>query len=136
MRPRAKGPAWAVRLVMAATAAMASQGCSYLGADDKAATQTAGRTALYDGLSNTEVLKARQNRQAALEKLKRNRSRYWSDGASGSKGETTPMRTYKTADGVYCREFVEAVETHGAIRRVLVDTACRDRDGQWKLVMN
>jgi len=121
---------------MAATAALAGQGCSYLGADDKAATQTAARTALYDGLSNTEVLKAQQNRQAALEKLIRNKSRYWSDGASGSKGETTPIRTYKTADGVYCREFIEAVEPGGVGRRVVVDTACRDRDGQWKLVMN
>jgi len=129
-------PVRAVRLVMAATAALAGQGCSYLGADDKPATQTAARTSLYDGLSNSEVLKARQNRQAALEKLMRNRSRYWSDGASGSKGETTPTRTYKTADGIYCREFVEAVETRGVGRRVVVGTACRDRDGQWKRVMN
>lgn len=129
-------PVWAVRLVMAATAALAGQGCSYLAMGDKAATQTAAPTALYDGLSNTEALKARQNRQAALEKLVRNRSRHWSDGASGSQGETTPIRTYKTADGVYCREFVEAVEPRGAGRRVVVDTACRDRDGQWKLVMN
>jgi surface antigen len=120
---------------MAATAALASQGCSLLPANSgTAATQTAARTALYDGLSNAEAQKAQQNRQAALEKLVRNRSRYWS--GNGGKGETTPIRTYKTVDGVYCREFVEAVETRDAGRRVAVDTACRDRDGQWKLVMN
>jgi surface antigen len=122
---------------MAASAALAGQGCSFLPADKGTATPgTASRTALYDGLSDAETRKARQNRQAALEKLVHNRSRFWSDSASGSKGETTPIRTYKTGNGVYCREFVEAVETSNAARRVAVDTACRDRDGQWKLVMN
>jgi surface antigen len=128
-------PAWVVWLVMAAPAALASQGCSLLPSDNgTTATQTAARTALYGGLSDTEALQARKNRQVALEKLVRNRSRHWS--GNGGKGETTPIRTYKTVAGVYCREFVEAVETRDAGRRVAVDTACRDRDGQWKLVMN
>ena len=133
--PRA-APRRVLGLVVATAAMFGGSGCALFDRADKPEELASGpNAALYAGLGDSEIRKAQKNRQVALEKLVRNRSLTWTNGTSGSKGEATPIRTYKTVEGFYCREFVEAVETPDLGRRVAVNTACRDSDGRWKLVM-
>ena len=58
----------------------------------------------------------------------------WSSDQPGSGGSITPIRTYKNAQGQYCREFVERRQQAGqTIERRGV--ACRSEQG-WQLKAN
>lgn len=54
----------------------------------------------------------------------------WHNPASGSRGAVTPVRTFRNADGSWCREYLEEATIEGALdkRRAI---ACRESDGQW-----
>jgi anti-sigma factor RsiW len=49
----------------------------------------------------------------------------------GSHGAVTPIRTFRTVEGQWCREYKEIVETGGSVetRRGI---ACRNPEGEWK----
>lgn len=77
---------------------------------------------------------ARATVQEALETQRSRASLSWTDEDDGSRGEVTPLRTFRTTAGYYCREYVEVVETAADGRTQRQRTACRDSDGQWKLI--
>lgn len=87
---------------------------------------------VYGPLTPRAEVLARNTVQEALEKASSRTSLTWSYVEDGSKGAITPLRTYRTTAGYYCREYLEIVETStdGATRRQR--TACRDDDGLWK----
>ena len=90
-----------------------------------------GDPAYHPLAPRAEVL-ARNTVQEALETARSRTSLSWIYVEDGSKGEITPLRTYRTTTGYYCREYLEVVEasTEEATRRQR--TACRDNDGLWK----
>ena len=93
------------------------------------------RTATLDvGPAVDEIDRARalDARQAALERNLSGRSLRWENRARGVAGTVTPIRTYRTRDGIYCREFLETVRREAADSRVQ-RTACRDQDGVWRV---
>lgn len=57
----------------------------------------------------------------------------WSNPDSGNAGSVTPTKTYKQADGSYCREYQQTV-TVGGKTQDAYGTACRQPDGSWKVV--
>jgi surface antigen len=57
----------------------------------------------------------------------------WRNPDSGHYGTVTPTRTYQTAEGTYCREYQQTV-TIGGEQHQSYGTACRQPDGQWKIV--
>lgn len=57
----------------------------------------------------------------------------WQNPDSGHSGNVTPTKTYKASSGQYCREYQQEVVVGGQKRKAY-GTACRQQDGQWKIV--
>ena len=86
---------------------------------EAAAVQAADREAMAAALSE------------ALEKRLSGVAVDWHNQASGSSGAVTPVRTFRNADGRWCREYLEEATIAGSLdsRRAI---ACRESDGQWR----
>ncbi|MEZ5666723.1 MAG: RT0821/Lpp0805 family surface protein [Alphaproteobacteria bacterium] len=69
--------------------------------------------------------------QLALETRASGESESWQNPATGMHGTVTPLRTYQSAIGIYCREYEVSVMRDGS-GEASRDAACRDSDGQWK----
>ena len=89
---------------------------------------------LYRGLDENDVGLARETVQKALETMRSDHSLAWSSAASGVTGRVTPLATFKTSTGYFCRRYREAVigGANGAASSIRV--ACRDDDGVWRPV--
>ena len=85
-----------------------------------------------DGISPDARLKMERSFQQALEIKKSGDSMPWSSQQSKIFGETIPVNTFKTADGKYCRRYVQKLELPGR-RRTYYGLAVRDADGVWKV---
>ena len=57
----------------------------------------------------------------------------WRNPDSGAVYEATPMATYQSANGRYCREFTTTALV-GGTRQEVYGTACRQPDGSWEIV--
>lgn len=68
----------------------------------------------------------------ALETRVSGESLPWRNENSGNYGAVTPERTWRRADGNYCREFTQTV-TVGGQEQTAYGTACRQSDGTWKI---
>jgi len=56
----------------------------------------------------------------------------WRNPDSGSRGTVTPVRTYRSESGKWCREYtLTTVADDGSARRRRA-IACREADGKWK----
>lgn len=86
----------------------------------------------YSTLTPRAEVLARNTVQEALETARSRTSLTWIFAEDGSKGEITPLRTYRTTTGFYCREYVEVVDSGSEGRTSRQRTACRDADGLWK----
>jgi surface antigen len=68
-----------------------------------------------------------------LEKNRTGQSSSWANPDSGSEVTVVPTRTYQQPSGEYCREYQTEV-TIGRRAEKAYGTACRQPDGQWKIV--
>lgn len=86
---------------------------------------------LYGGLGDAEIALAEAAVQEALENNPSRHPASWRSEVTGRAGTVTPVRTFRAAEGFFCREFEETVvspnETRSAVR-----LACRARDGRWR----
>ena len=57
----------------------------------------------------------------------------WKNPDSGNYGDVTPVRSYNSQQGQYCREFQQTIYVDGK-REQGYGTACRQPDGSWQLV--
>lgn len=67
----------------------------------------------------------------ALERRLSGETVAWQNARSGSSGSVTPVRTFRNADGEWCREYREEVnlaEEYRARRAI----ACRSPEGEWR----
>jgi surface antigen len=55
---------------------------------------------------------------------------------SGSHVTITPVRTWKSTSGHYCREYEVMIAKPGSTAERDDGVRCRDRDGRWKSVKN
>ena len=69
----------------------------------------------------------------ALESAPSGQSVAWRNPDSGNAGAVTPVRTYQTSGGQYCREYTQTI-TVGGERHQSYGTACRQPDGTWRIV--
>lgn len=74
-----------------------------------------------------------QTQQRALESAPDNTQSAWRNPNSQNAGTVTPVRTYETGNGQYCREFQQTI-TVGGKTQSAYGTACRQPDGQWQIV--
>ena len=94
-------------------------------------TDTVNRSApLYTQMTETDVELADQTLQRTLEEKQSGIGLGWKNESSGNSGFVTPIRTYRTASGSYCREFSEVIVI-GNTSESYTNTACRSEDGIW-----
>ncbi len=74
-----------------------------------------------------------QTTQRTLESAPAGQSSTWQNPDSGHSGTVTPVRTYQTDSGQYCREFQQTVTIGGQTQQAY-GTACRQPDGSWRVV--
>lgn len=87
---------------------------------------------LYEGLSEAEKTQARRALQKALESTLSQSTLSWGS-TTGARGSTTPLRTFKTKTGSYCRVYRELV-SEGGTARVATQVACRGSEGIWEQI--
>jgi surface antigen len=75
---------------------------------------------------------ATQSADNALERYPDGQASTWENPNTGHAGQTTPTRTYETAQGP-CREYQTSVVIDGR-KQTAYGTACRQPDGSWKVV--
>jgi surface antigen len=84
-------------------------------------------------LDRADQLYASRAEYEALEYTPSGSSTPWRNPDTGHYGSITPIETYETASGQYCREFQHQAQIGGRTRDVY-GTACRTPDGQWQAV--
>jgi len=67
----------------------------------------------------------------ALDQLKSGEMANWQDAKTGWRGEITPLRTFKSKDARWCREY-RATNQLGKIENVRFGMACRTGEGEWR----
>jgi surface antigen len=87
---------------------------------------------VYNTLAPRAEVLARNTVQEALETARSRTTLSWNYAEDGSRGEITPLRTYRSSAGFYCREYLEVVDAGPEGRARRQRTACRDNDGLWK----
>ena len=76
---------------------------------------------------------AAEAQQKALESAPSGAPVSWQNPDNGHKGTVTPVKTYQTSSGQYCREFQSDITIEGKSEKAY-GTACRQPDGSWKIV--
>jgi surface antigen len=84
-------------------------------------------------LDRADALYASRAEYQALEYTPSGSSDPWRNPDTGHYGRVTPIETYESTDGTYCREFQHEAQIGGRTRDVY-GTACRTPDGQWQVV--
>lgn len=84
-------------------------------------------------LDKADQMYMERNAQYALESTRTQQPTTWRNPDSGNSGSITPVETYQTAQGQYCREYYQSVNIGGQIQQAY-GTACRQPDGKWLIV--
>ncbi len=107
---------------------LAPLGCTTVGQ-----IRNADPAPLYTRMTLEDVRSANQSVQIALENTFSGMRSSWKNAASGHSGTVTPLSTFKSKSGFYCRVYEETITIDNRTERY-TDTACRDSDGRWKPV--
>jgi surface antigen len=89
-----------------------------------------GDPALYQGLADSDVKLASRLVQTTLESIPDGTTQRWTNQQTGHSGEITPLRTYVTEDGSFCRDYREELAIGDDAGR-FYHTACRDGSARW-----
>ncbi len=84
-------------------------------------------------LDRADRLAMQQTTHSALETGRINQTSTWRNPDSGHSGTVTPVKTYQTSGGQYCREYQQTVNIGGRTEQAY-GTACRQPDGSWQVV--
>jgi surface antigen len=88
---------------------------------------------LYRQMTDADVTMANAALDRSLERNPSGTPAAWRNRGSGNGGSITPLRTWKTAAGVYCRDYREVVDI-GRASEAYTAAACRQTDGLWQPV--
>ncbi len=84
-------------------------------------------------LDRQDRMEMQRTAQYALENNPTNRSSSWRNPDTGHYGDVTPVKTYRSREGRYCREYTQTVSIGGEPQEAY-GRACRQPDGSWKIV--
>lgn len=84
-------------------------------------------------LDNADRQAMQQTTYEALESQPSGNTSTWRNPDSGNSGTITPVRTYQQASSAYCREYEQTIIVGGR-EETATGTACRQADGNWKIV--
>ncbi len=85
------------------------------------------------GLDKADRLQAERAGYRAFEYNRSGEASSWRNPDSGNSGYVTPRPAYQSSNGQYCREYSQTINV-GGDRETATGTACRQRDGTWKIV--
>jgi len=88
-------------------------------------------TQIYAGLEPSNAARASEAVQKALEHQPSGGELRWRNEQTGASGLVRPLRTFKAAEGYFCRVFLEEV-VKGQEERSSERLACRDKAGRWR----
>ncbi len=134
--PKEADAAAAIAAGAAADDAAAAAAAACAAADTAAACTLAGAAAgaaVGKLLDRADRLAMQQTYNSALETGRTNQTSTWRNPDSGHSGTVTPIKTYRTSGGQYCREYQQTVNIGGRTEQAY-GTACRQPDGSWKVV--
>ncbi|GGO85636.1 hypothetical protein GCM10011348_34640 [Marinobacterium nitratireducens] len=89
-----------------------------------------GAPPLYQRMSDGDVELADATVQFALDSTPSRQQSRWHNPLSGNEGMVTPLRSFKTEGGIFCRHYSELIRVDSEQERY-EDTACRAEDGVW-----
>ena len=89
-----------------------------------------GNPEVYGRLSDQDVALAARLMQQTLENAPDGATRRWSNDGTGHAGMITPVRTYVTESGHFCRDYREEIDLADGRERFF-HTACRTEDARW-----
>lgn len=84
-------------------------------------------------LDRADQMAMERNAQYALENTRTRATTTWRNPDTGNYGSITPIETYQTRQGQYCREYTQTVVVGGQPQQAY-GTACRQPDGNWLIV--
>lgn len=84
-------------------------------------------------LDRADRLAMERNAQYSLENTRTQTTTTWVNPDSGNSGAITPIDTYQSRSGQYCREYIQTVNIAGQQQQAY-GTACRQQDGTWLVV--
>jgi surface antigen len=84
-------------------------------------------------LDRADQLAMERNAQYALENTRTSATTTWRNPDTGNYGSITPVETYRTNQGQYCREYTQTVVVGGQAQQAY-GTACRQPDGSWLII--
>lgn len=117
-------PAFALALLIACSAPLAGD------APADGPISSAGES-LYFGFGDADVARAVAAIQNTLEHRASGETGRWRNDGAGTSGEITPLRTFKTTQGFFCRTFNETVRSAQG-ERTTERLSCRDKNGLWR----
>lgn len=105
-------------------------GCAEVSTDSKVdRSETSGP--LYHLMTESDVSHANGAIQTVLESSESGTELSWRNPVSNHSGSVTPIHTYRTKSGIYCRVYDETLSIGAKVERY-TDTACRGPDGLWR----
>lgn len=84
-------------------------------------------------LDRADMAYYNKTQQTALETAPAGQSLPWRNPESGNSGSFTPSGYYTNDSGQYCREYSQTIQVGGKSEQAY-GTACRQPDGNWKVV--
>lgn len=98
------------------------------------AAPAAAADASRERLTEEDLQYSNAARQRALETEPSRTPTYWSNAASGNAGVVTPLKTYRTSTGYFCRVYRERTIVGAVEVSTTTATACRDDGGTWRIL--
>ena len=128
-RRRRRAELWRAAAPLAASVLIAGVfGAAAVGLAERQASQAASYV-LAEQARDRQLMAAAF--KSALDTQVSGGSVTWQNPASGSRGSVTPLRTFKTADGRWCREYRQEIAAVALTER-RIGIPCRDAEG-WRL---
>jgi len=84
-------------------------------------------------LDRADRLYAERTAQGSLERSRSGATSDWVNPDTGHAGSFTPTSTYRSRQGLACRDYSQTVTADGRTETA-VGTACRTSDGTWRIV--
>lgn len=105
---------------------------SAAGCNSGSVSNTPDVTTSAIGLQSSDRSLAQQNLQVVLESSLSGKSQSWQNPQSGARGSATPLKTWKTTDGTYCRSYKESIRLASGESIDRDGVACRSSDAVWQ----
>ncbi len=86
-------------------------------------------------LDRADRVYAERAAQQGLESKRSGTPSKWVNPDTGHSGAITPLNTYRSGDGLHCRDYEQAITVDSRLETAR-GTACRQSDGTWRIVNN